>query len=45
MFIVTIFIIARSWKEPDVPQQRKGYRKYVTFTQWRTTQLLKTMPS
>jgi hypothetical protein len=27
---------------PDVPQQRSGYRKCGTFTQWSTTQLLKT---
>jgi hypothetical protein len=26
---------------PDVPQQRNGYRKCGTFTQWSTTQLLK----
>jgi hypothetical protein len=30
-------------KNPDVPQQRNGYRKSVTFTQWSTTQLLITM--
>jgi hypothetical protein len=41
MFIAVLFIIARGWK--DVPQQRNGYRKCDTFTQWRTTQLLKTM--
>jgi hypothetical protein len=32
-----------SGKNPDVPQQRNGYRKCGTFTQWSTTQLLKTM--
>jgi hypothetical protein len=26
-------------KNPDVPQQRNGYRKCGTFTQWSTTQL------
>jgi hypothetical protein len=36
-----LFIIARSWKNPDAPQQRNGYRKCGTFTQWSTTQLLK----
>jgi hypothetical protein len=41
MPIAVIFIIARSWKQPDVPQQRNGYRKCDTFTQWSTTQLLK----
>ena len=33
MFIATLFIIARSWKEPRCD----------TFTQWSTTKLLKTM--
>jgi hypothetical protein len=37
MFIAALFIIARSWKEPDVPQKRNGYRKCGTFTQWSTT--------
>jgi hypothetical protein len=43
MFIAALFIIARSWKNPDPPQQRNGYRKCGIFTQWRTTQLLKRM--
>ena len=43
MFIAALFIIARSWKDPDAPQQRNGYRKCGTFTQWSTTQLLKRM--
>jgi hypothetical protein len=30
-------------KNPDVPQQRNGYKKCGTFTQWSTTQLLKGM--
>jgi hypothetical protein len=30
-------------KNPDAPQQRNGYRKCGIFTQWSTTQLLKTM--
>jgi hypothetical protein len=41
MFIAAMFIIPR--KNPDVSQQRNGYRKCGTFTQWSTTQLLKTM--
>ena len=41
MFIAVLFIIARAGKNPDVPQQRNGYRKCGTFTQWSTTQLLK----
>ena len=44
MFIAALFIIARkAGKNPDVPQQRNGYRKCSTFTQWSTTQLLKRM--
>jgi hypothetical protein len=43
MFKAAFFIIAKSWNVPDVPQQRNGYRKCGTFTQWSTTQLLKTM--
>jgi hypothetical protein len=43
MFIAALFIIARSWNEPRCPQQRNGYRKCGTFTQWSTTQLLKTL--
>jgi hypothetical protein len=34
-------VVAR--KNPDVPQERNGYRKCGTFTQWSTTQLLKTI--
>jgi hypothetical protein len=30
-------------KNPYVPQQRNGYRKCDTFTQWSTTQQLKTI--
>jgi hypothetical protein len=45
MFIAALFIIARAGKNPDVPQQRNGYRKYGTLTQWSTTQVLKTMTS
>jgi hypothetical protein len=43
MFIEALFIIARSWKELRFPQQRNGYRTFGTFTQWSTTQLLKTL--
>ena len=45
MFIAALFILARTRKNPDVPQQKNGYRKSGTFTQWSTTQLLKTMTS
>ena len=43
IFIAALFIIARAGKNPYVPQQRNRYRKGDTFTQWGTTQLLKTM--
>jgi hypothetical protein len=43
MFIAALFRIARSWKNPHSPQQRNGYKKCGTFTQWNTTQQLKTM--
>ena len=45
MFIAALFIIARTGKNPDVPQWRNEYRKYGIFTQWNTTQQLKTMNS
>jgi hypothetical protein len=41
-FIAALFIIARSGEEPEVPQQRNGYRKCGTFIQWSTTHQLKT---
>ena len=40
MFIAALFII-EAGNNPDVPQQRSGYRKYGTFTQGNTTYLLK----
>jgi hypothetical protein len=43
MSIAALFIIARSWKEHRYPSTEDGYRKCGTFTQWSTTQLLKTM--
>ena len=43
MFIAALFIITRSWKEPRCPQQRNGFKKCGTFTQWSTTQLLTRM--
>ena len=41
MFMAVLFIIARSRNNPDVPQLKNGYRKYGSFTQWNTIQLLK----
>jgi hypothetical protein len=34
MFIAASFIIIRSWKELRCPQQRNGYIKCGTITQW-----------
>jgi hypothetical protein len=45
IFIVALFLIARSWTKPDVPQQTNGYRQCGTFTHWSTTQPLTTMAS
>jgi hypothetical protein len=41
MFIAAIFLIARTGNNSDDPHQRNRYRKYCTFTQRSTTQLLK----
>ena len=41
MFIPALFIRSRSGNDPDVPQQSNGYRKWGTFIQWNTNQLLK----
>ena len=44
MFIAALFIIARSWKEPRGHSTEEWiHKKCGTFTQWRTTPLLKTM--
>jgi hypothetical protein len=43
MFIGALFIVARSWKEPRCPSTEEWVQKYGTFTQWITTQQLKTM--
>jgi hypothetical protein len=43
MFITALFIIAKAGKDPDAPQKRHEYRNSGTFSQWSTTQLLKTM--
>jgi hypothetical protein len=45
MFTAVIFIKPEAGSSPDVPHQRNGYRKCGIFTQWGTTQLLKTMTS
>jgi hypothetical protein len=43
MYISALFIIDRSWKNPDVSKQRNRYRKCNIFTQWSSIQILKTM--
>jgi hypothetical protein len=40
MLIADIFIKPEDRNNPDVPQKKNGYRKFGTFTQWNTTQLL-----
>jgi hypothetical protein len=35
--------VLKQYENPDDPQQRNGYRKCGTFTQWSTTHLLKRM--
>jgi hypothetical protein len=45
MFIAVLFVIAISWKEPRCPSTEELIQKYIPFTQWNTTQLLKTMSS
>ena len=42
MFIETLFIIARNWKQPRYPSITKRIKKCGTLTQWNTSQLLKT---
>jgi hypothetical protein len=41
MFIAPLFYYPEAGKNPDASQQRNGYRKCGTFTQWSTTHLLK----
>ena len=43
MFIVALFIIARTWKEPRCPSTEEWIQKCDSFTQWSTTELLKGM--
>jgi hypothetical protein len=45
MLIATLFIVARSWEESRCSSARNEYRKYGPFSQWSTTQQLKTMTS
>ena len=41
MFKAALFIIARSWKDPDAPQQKNGKIKCGTFIQRSTKQLIR----
>jgi hypothetical protein len=44
MFITALFIIARNWKQPrcvSTKKKKMDPKKYVSFTQWNTIQLLK----
>jgi hypothetical protein len=43
--LVFVHAFPEAVKNPDVPQQRNGYRKCGAFIQWTPTQLLKTMTS
>jgi len=45
LFIAALFIIARSWRELSFPSKKRMDTENLIFTQWITTQLLKTMPS
>ena len=38
MFIATLFVLVRTWKQPSCPSTKEWIRKYGTFTQWNTTQ-------
>jgi hypothetical protein len=42
MFIAALFVIARSWKQVDIPQQKNEFLKCGSFTQWNTIHLLRT---
>ena len=44
MFIVALFIIARSWKEPRCPSKEEWIKQYIYTVEY-ITQLLKTMNS
>jgi hypothetical protein len=49
MIRAALFVIARSWKnktkqnktKTDLPQNKNGYKKGGSFTQWNTAHLLK----
>ena len=41
MFIIALFIIARTWKQPRCPSADEWTKICGTYTQWNITQLLK----
>jgi hypothetical protein len=45
MSIAVLFVIARSWKPPRCPMTEEWIQKMCSFTQWNTTQLLRTRTS
>ena len=45
IFIVALFIIARSWKEPRCPSMEEWIKKCGIYTQWNTFQPLETINS
>jgi hypothetical protein len=45
MFIAVLFVIARSWKQPRCSTTEEWIQKCGSFTQWNTTQLLRTRTS
>jgi hypothetical protein len=45
MFMAALCVQLETGNNPDAPQLENGYRKYGSFTQWNTIQLLKTRTS
>ena len=41
MFIAAMFIMARTWEQPDVHWQTNGQESYVMYAKWSITQPLK----
>jgi hypothetical protein len=45
MFIMALFLIGKNWKQPRCPTIVEWIQKCGSFTQWNTSQLLRTMTS
>ena len=43
MFTISLFTIAKTWKQPRCPLENEWIRKCGTYTEWNITQLLKRM--